>query len=96
MLNVYFWNNEKMFQIHLKSYLKEKPYLKSRCCFTLLEPVMPGSWICLNPNMGKYALVCVTSKYVLICSIKIQNMHELLLGSVGNWLNMSTVLNMPE
>ena len=30
MLNVYFWNNEKMFQIDLKSDLKEEPDLKSR------------------------------------------------------------------
>ena len=37
MLNVYFWNNEKMFQIDLKRDLKEEPNLKSRYCFTLLE-----------------------------------------------------------
>ena len=42
MLNVYFENNEKMFQVDLKSDLKEEPDLKSRCCFTLSESVMPG------------------------------------------------------
>ena len=26
-----------------EQYLKEEPDLKSRCCFTLLEPVMQGS-----------------------------------------------------
>ena len=60
MLDVYFWNNEKMFQIDLKSDLKEELDLKSRLCFTLLEPIIPGSWICLNSNVGKYALACVT------------------------------------
>ena len=93
MLNVYFWNkNEKMFLIGLNSDLKEEPDLKSRCYFTLFEPVMPGSLIFLNPNVGKYAPICVTlwicqsnsqsSKYVSICSYKVQNMHELLLSSV--------------
>ena len=33
---------KKMFQLDLKSDLKEEPDLKSRCYFTLLEPVMPG------------------------------------------------------
>ena len=61
MMNAYFWNKkEKMFQIDLKSDLKEEPNLQSRCCFTLLEPVMPGSWIRLNPNVGKYVSICVT------------------------------------
>ena len=60
LLNVSFWNNEKMFQIDLKNNLKKEPDLKSRCYFTLLEPVMPGYWICLNPNVSKYASVCVT------------------------------------
>ena len=49
-----------MFLIDLKSNLKEEPDLKSSCCFTLFESVMPGSWICLNPNVGKYAPICVT------------------------------------
>ena len=31
-----------MFQIDLNSDLKEEPDLKSRCCFTLFELVMPG------------------------------------------------------
>ena len=61
MLDVYFGNkSEKMFLIDLNSDLKEEPGLKSRCCFTLLEPVMPRFWICLNPNVGKYAPICVT------------------------------------
>ena len=112
--------NEKMFQIDLNSDLKEEPDLKSRRVFTLLEPyflnrtLLPGSWICLNPNVSKYSSKCVTlwiclnmsetvraqisksSKYVWICSIKIQNIHELLLSSIWNWLNMSAVLNMPQ
>ena len=50
---------EKMFQIDLKSDLKEEPDLKNKCCFTLPEPVMPGFWICLNPSVGKYTSVCV-------------------------------------
>ena len=32
-----------MFQIDLNSDLKEEADLKSRCCFTLFEPVMSGS-----------------------------------------------------
>ena len=32
----YFYKNEKMFQTNLNSDLYEEPYLKSRCCFTLL------------------------------------------------------------
>ena len=55
MLSVYLWNqNEKMFQIDLDSDLKEEPDLKSRCWFTLFQPVMQGYWICLN--LLKYAL----------------------------------------
>ena len=51
MLNTYFWNKkEKIFQIDLNSDLKEEWF----------EPVMPESWIRLNPNVGKYASVCVT------------------------------------
>ena len=43
MLIVYLWNkNQKIFQIDLKSDLKEEPDLKSRCYFTLFELVMPG------------------------------------------------------
>ena len=34
--------------------------------------------------------------YISIYSNKVQNMHELILGSVWNWLNMSKVLNMTE
>ena len=49
-----------MFQIDPNSDLKEEPDLKSKCWFTLLEPVMPRSWICLNHNAGKYASICVT------------------------------------
>ena len=114
MLKVYFRNNKKITQIDLKIDLKEEHGLKSKCSFALLEPIMLGSWICLNPNVGKYASLCVTlwiylnmcerlpayisqsSKYVWICLMKIQNMHELLLSSVWNWQNMSTVLNMPK
>ena len=32
-----------MFQIDLTSDLKEEPVFKNNCCFTLLEPVIPGS-----------------------------------------------------
>ena len=32
----------KMFDIDLDTDLKERSDLKSKCCFTLLEPVMPG------------------------------------------------------
>ena len=42
-----------MFQIDLNSDLKKEPDLKSRYFFTLL-------WTDLNPNVGKYALICVT------------------------------------
>ena len=45
-----------MFQIDLNSYLKEEPNLKSRCFFTLFEPVIPG----YMPYLYKY------TKYVLI------------------------------
>ena len=34
---------KKMLQIDPNIDLKEEPDLKSRYCFTLLEPVMPGS-----------------------------------------------------
>ena len=55
-----------MFQIDLNSDLKEEPDLKSRCCFTLFEPVMPGNMpylyiyqICLDMcnyvNLPEYA-----------------------------------------
>ena len=40
--------NQKIFQIDLNSDLKEEPYLKSRCWFTLFEPIMPGPSISLN------------------------------------------------
>ena len=60
-LNVYFSNkNGKIFQIDLNSDLKKEPDLKSKCSFKLLEPVMLGSSICLNPNVSKYASMCVT------------------------------------
>ena len=104
--------------------LKEEPDLKSRCCFTLFEPAMPGSWICLNmsqcPNVpiywnmsqcGKICLdicsfvnmpkhvwniTCLNIPGSWICLNKVQNMHEWLLRSVWNWLNISTILNIPE
>ena len=60
MLSVYFYKNEKMFQIDLKCDLKQEPDLKSKCRLTLPEPVMPTFWICLNHNVGKYASICVT------------------------------------
>ena len=59
-----------MFQIDLNSDLKEEPDLKSRCCFTLFEPVMPGYMPYLY-LYTKYALICVT---LLICL----NMRETL------------------
>ena len=114
ILNVYFWNKSKiMFQIDLNSDLNGQPDLKSRCCFTLLEQVMPGSWICLNPNLVNipryatlwicmnmretvHAYISQSSKYVSICSEKIQKIHELLLSSLWNWVNIATVLNMPR
>ena len=34
---------EKFFQIDLNSDLKEELEFKSRCCFTIFEPLMPGS-----------------------------------------------------
>ena len=54
--------SEKMFQIQidLNSDLKEEPDLKSWCCFTSFEPLIPGFWICLIPIVGKYAPICVT------------------------------------
>ena len=74
MLNVYFWNkDEKFFQIDLNSDRKEEPEFKSRCCFTLFEPVMPESWICLNQNVGKYASICVT---LWICPWICAQYHE--------------------
>ena len=50
---------QKMFQIDLNSDLKKEPDLKSRCCFTLIELVMPGymSYLYTYP---KYALICPT------------------------------------
>ena len=60
MLKIYFRNNKKMTQIDLKIDLREEHDLKSKCSFALLEPIMLGSWICLNPNVGKYAALCVT------------------------------------
>ena len=36
MLDVFFYKNEKMFQIDLKCDLNEEPDLKSRCWFKLL------------------------------------------------------------
>ena len=53
MLSINFYKNEKMFEIDLNSDLKIEPNLKSRYCFTLLR-------IDLNPNVGKYASICVT------------------------------------
>ena len=47
-----------MFQIDLNGHLKED--LNNWCCFTLFEPVMPGSWIYLNPNVDKHISTCVT------------------------------------
>ena len=41
-----------MFQIDLNTDLKKEPDLKSRYFFALL-------WTDLNPNVGKYALICV-------------------------------------
>ena len=56
MMNVHFWKkSEKMFQIDLNSDLKQEPDSKSWCCFILFEPVIPGSCMRLNPNMGKFA-----------------------------------------
>ena len=54
--------NEKKFQIqiYLNSNLKEETDMRSWCCFTLFEPVMPESWICLIPNVAKYTSICVT------------------------------------
>ena len=58
--NVYLWNkNRKMFQIDLDSDLKEEPDLKSRCSFTLFEPVLLGYMSYLY-KYTKYALICVT------------------------------------
>ena len=48
-----------MFQVDLNSDLKEELKLKMRCCFTLLEPVIPGSQICLNSSVDKYASTCL-------------------------------------
>ena len=42
-----------MFQIDLNSDLKKEPGLKGRYFFTLL-------WTDLNPNVDKYASICVT------------------------------------
>ena len=47
----------KNVQIDLNSGLKEEPDLKSRCCFTFFEPVMPGYMSYLSiyiytPNMS--------------------------------------------
>ena len=53
MLSANFYKNEKMFLIDLNSDLKKEPDLKSRYCFTLI-------WTDLNPNVGKYASICVT------------------------------------
>ena len=53
MLSVNFYKNEKKFQIDLSSDLKKEPDLKSRYSFTLLR-------IDLNPNVSKYASICVT------------------------------------
>ena len=49
-----------VFQVDLNSDLKEEPNLKSSRYFTLFELVIPSSWLCLNTNLGKYALTCVT------------------------------------
>ena len=83
MLNVYLWNkNQKMFQIDLNSGLKEEPDLKSRCCFTLFELVMPGYMsylyiyihqICLDMcnfvNLHEYAwnIKCLNKPELLRC-----------------------------
>ena len=49
-----------MLKIDMNSDLNEGPDLKSRCCFTLFEPVMPKSPIYLNLNVGKYVSMCVS------------------------------------
>ena len=46
-----------MFVIDLNSDLKEEPNLKSSCCITLFEPVMPDPgyvWISMWANMSRY------------------------------------------
>ena len=63
---------KKSLQIDLNSDLKQ-PDLKSKCCFTLFEPVMPGSWLCLISNVDKYASMCLTLWMCL-------NMREILRG----------------
>ena len=42
------------------------------------------------------AEISQSTKYVWICSNKVQYMHELFLSCVWNWLNMSTNLNVAE
>ena len=90
-----------------EKWFKRKISFEERCWYTLLKSVMPVSWICLNLSVSKYASICITceyawicvkhyvpgSNYVWICSIKIQNIHELFLSSVWNRLNMWTVLS---
>lgn len=49
-----------MLQIDLNGDLEEEPDLESWCCFTLFEPLILGSWICVNTNVGKCAPICVT------------------------------------
>ena len=78
MLNVYFSNkNQKIFQIDLNSDLKEELDLKSRCWFTLFDPVMPGSnmlymAICLDicnfVNVPEYAwnITCLNKPGLLM------------------------------
>ena len=63
LLLLKYYPEEKNFEnVHCD--LKEEPDLKSSCCFTLLEPLMPGSesqcrQICLDMcnfvNMPEYA-----------------------------------------
>ena len=48
-----------MSQVNLNSDLKEERDLKSRYCFTL-------RWTGLNPNVGRYASICVTFEYAWI------------------------------
>ena len=68
MLNVYFWNNEKMFEIDLNSDLREKPDLKSR----LLYITWTGKARILNmsevPNVGKYASAYLLCEYAWACA----------------------------
>ena len=59
MLGVFFYKNEKMFQIDLKCDLNEEPDLKSRCCFKLLWTGNAKIMNILNPNVGTHASIWV-------------------------------------